>query len=148
MSRHTKAGRRASFREAARLPLDWFAQMRRSGFARMIQRQCREQEADAPRALHEDGIALEVTCGACPVQIAGIVDGMHLYFRARGGEWRLGIAPTESAAVCGGVWEGGESCVYTAEGDDPDDGWMPHVEAWRIVREAIGAWRAGKGASE
>lgn len=127
-------------------PFDFLAMAELTGLGRAIRRQVREQEAGAPHAVHEDSVDLVVTCGACPVQIAGIVDGMHLYFRARHGSWRLGIGPTEDAAVCGGVWEGGESCVYTAEGDDPDEGWMPHVEAWRIVREAIGAWRAAKGA--
>ena len=117
---------------------DWFAA---SGVPdRLI-----DQRADAPSEIRGDGLDLAITCDACPVQIAGTVDGAHLYFRARSGEWRCAIDPNEEIAQRAGRFLPANAALYCAEGDDPDDGWMPHVEAWRIVREAVAAFRAATG---
>lgn len=97
---------------------------------------------DAPEAISGDGIDLAITCDACPVQIAGTVDGMHLYFRARSGEWRCAIAASEGAALEAGRFAPPDVALYYADGDDPSGGWMPHADAWRIVREAVAAFRA------
>ena len=98
--------------------------------------------ADAPQEISGDGFDLAVTCDACPVQIAGTVDGAHLYFRARSGEWRCAIAADEGAAVDAGRFAPHDVAFYYADGDDETGGWMPHAKAWRIVREAVAAFRA------
>lgn len=134
--------RRAAFRASARLALDWIGQMRRTPFARALNRRLRAQRDGAADVLRDPGVDLAITCDACPVLIAGTVDGAHLYFRARSGGWRCAIDPDEETAQRAGRFLPPDAAQYCAEGDDPDDGWMPHTEAWRIVREAIEAWRA------
>ncbi len=136
MTRHTKASRRHAFRASAETPFDFFVMMDRSGFAKAIRARCREQQGDDVGVLVDEGIDLAITCGACPVQVEGTVDGMHLYFRARHGVWRICIATTKDGAVMG------EGVVYADSGDDDDEGWMMHAETWRIVRESIAAWRS------
>ena len=98
---------------------------------------------DAPQALRGVGIDLAITSEACPVQIAGTVDGAHLFFRARSGEWRCAIDPEQDTARRAGRFLPAEAARYCAEGDDPDNGRMPHAAAWQIVREAVEAFRAG-----
>ena len=117
---------------------DWFAA---SGVPdRLI-----DQRADAPSEIRGDGLDLAITCDACPVQIAGTVDGAHLYFRARSGEWRCAIAADEDTATTAGRFSPAEGALYYAEGEDDEDGWMAHAEAWRIVGEAVAAFRAREG---
>jgi len=118
-----------------RLWREWFASVSAPGALTA-------QRGDAPWEIRGDGLDLAITCGSCPVQIAGTVDGAHLYFRARSGEWRCAIAADEEIAHTAGRFSPAEGALYYAEGDDPDDGWMPHAEAWRIVRDAVAAYRA------
>ena len=98
-----------------------------------------------PQMVREVGITVPVaiTSEACPVQIAGTVDGAHLFFRARSGEWRCAIDPEQDTARRAGRFLPAEAARYCAEGDDPDNGRMPHAAAWQIVREAVEAFRAG-----
>ena len=103
------------------------------------------QRVGAPREIRGDGLDLAITCDACPVQIAGTVDGAHLYFRARSGEWRCAIAADEDTATTAGRFSPAEGALYYAEGEDDEDGWMAHAEAWRIVGEAVAAFRAREG---
>jgi len=123
-------------------PFGLLALMELHGFASAIRERCREQQGDDTGVMVADGIDLAITCGACPVQIEGTVDGMGLYFRARHGAWRIGIAPTVDDAVMG------VGAVYSADGDDDAEGWMPHAEAWRVVRESIAAWRTQQAVNE
>ena len=117
---------------------DWF---QASGLPDVL-----DAQRDAPWKQTGEGWTGAMTCGACPVQIEGDVDGMEFYFRARGGEWSMGIAATRTRAIScryGDVDEG----EWAIEGDDPEDGFMKHSEAWRIVRETIEQWRAMKRAN-
>lgn len=85
--------------------------------------------------------------GACPVQGEGTVEGRSFYFRARHGHWSFEIsgAPWKPDD---GLWDSRELPVtwydnlqYSKNGLDPDDGWMKHSEAWRIIRENIEEFR-------
>ena len=101
--------------------------------------------SDAPDCIDDDGIVARITCGACPVQIEGTADGWPLYFRLRGGG-SIGIArPGRDPVVLG--W--GEPLLpgeYSDVGDIvKGDGWTPHAEAWRMLREAVAHWRATRG---
>jgi hypothetical protein len=44
--------------------------------------------------LKDMGVELICTCVSTPVQFEGELDGLHLYFKARGNCWRYAIAPT------------------------------------------------------
>lgn len=106
-----------------------------------------DAQEDAPWDQSGDGWTGGMTCGACPVQIEGEVDGMRFYFRARHGEWSMGFATTPERAIrCRhGFVETGE---WTREGDDTEEGFMKHSEAWRIVRESIEQWRAWRAENQ
>lgn len=90
------------------------------------------------------GVTAEMTCPACPVQIEGTADGKHFYFRARGEWWRIGFGDTSQDAVMADAFREGpydEGSTYGA-------GWMPHSEAWRLVLDAVEAWRRERGGDE
>ena len=85
--------------------------------------------------------------GACPVQGEGSVEGRSFYFRARHGRWEFEVSgaswiPDEGQCYqrdLPATWY--DHLQYSNEGPDPDDGWMKHSEAWRIIRENIEAFR-------
>lgn len=142
---HTKAGRAESRRshiERQREP-NGAALLRLWGKTLGFDRLAREQHGDAPYSITEEGVALEMTCSACPVQIEGTVDGEQLYFRARWGEWTCCIATDRTTAVLADSADE-EGVHYFRWGNDAEDGWMPHAEAWELVRECIAAWRASR----
>lgn len=103
-----------------------------------------DAQEDAPWSQSGEGWSGEMTCGACPVQIEGEVDGMAFYFRARHGEWSMGIAATAERAIqCRhGLEDPPTPGEWSCEGDDPEGGFMRHSEAWGLVRESIRRWRA------
>lgn len=147
MSARTKAKRRAS-------RAHWIAgfclleEFRRSPLARALRRGLARQHGDAPNSIDDDGIVARITCHACPVQIEGTADGWPLYLRLRGGG-SIGIArPGRDPVTLG--W-GGDPILpgeYVDEDGIVDgDGWTPHEEAWRMLREAVAHWRATRGAS-
>lgn len=84
-----------------------------------------------------EGWTAEVTCWACPLQIEGMVEGKHLYFRDRHGCYDLGIGPTPDDAVRRAMdfidstgWRTGGS------GD------LTEAEAYEVIAQGIEAWRA------
>ena len=71
-----------------------------------------------------------------PVQLHAIVDGKHLYFRARHQHWAIAIAETENLAVCGEPHE----CYYYATGQygtDHEASYLPDEHAIAIIQSAI-----------
>ena len=83
-------------------------------------------------------IDVRMTCIACPVQIEGSIDGVPIYFRARGTRWSLGIggdAVMAPAWSIGGPY--GRSKVAA--------GWMPHKVAWRLLRKGVRRWALEHG---
>ncbi|UJR81439.1 hypothetical protein [Sandaracinus amylolyticus] len=90
--------------------------------------------------------------GACPVQGEGDVDGLPMYFRARGEGWSLRIAATpDGNPVAVGFpradresppgWEAGGRY-----GAFPDAGWMPAEHSRAIVEACVRAFRAQRAA--
>jgi hypothetical protein len=85
------------------------------------------------------GVEISCTCVSAPVQFEGELDGLHLYFRARGNHWDCAIAPTLDDAVAE------ENLVYYKESDygqdDFEASWMPHEEALAFVLSCIREYR-------
>ena len=92
-----------------------------------------------------EGWSGTMTCGACPVQIEGDVDGMRFHFRARGSAWSFSVGKTDEDAVRASFQAVPDGWMTDgwAEGDGDFSGsWMPYSEAWRHITESITAWRA------
>jgi hypothetical protein len=128
-------------------------------FRPIIEANKAEQTKDGDAAeMSGEGWRGTMTCGACPVQIEGEVDGHAFYFRARGGGWSFGIShdPMTDAYRAKQVDHSDRAdpriqaigldgdTAFEADGDDPAHGWMPYAEAWRNVQESIAAWRKQK----
>ena len=82
-----------------------------------------------------DGLQAEVTCGSCPLQIEGTIDGEPFYFRARDRQWYMGLGGdpiNEPAWQMGGPWGDGPTAA----------GWMPVETGRAIVEECCRVWRA------
>ncbi len=65
-------------------------------------------------------ISLKVECDACPIQITGAVNGVGLYYRARGGSWELysgGVQYDELGPKSLGTWVDGGPCTNDNEDD-------------------------------
>ena len=72
-------------------------------------------------------VYIDTLGGNCTVQADGMIDGVPLYFRARGSHWTMGIGPQPIDAP---EW-------YHKElwGDDPyGAGWMSREEAEHLIR--------------
>mgnify|MGYP003540371157 CR=1 FL=1 len=147
MSARTKAKRTAARRQWIIRGAHWFDSPEWRALGKVIRAKVDEQRGDAPDSIDEDGIVARITCGACPVQIEGTADGWPLYLRLRDGG-SIGIC----RAVCDPVGLGWSDPpvlpgAYLDEGGIVDgDGWTPHAEAWRMLREAVAHWRATRGA--
>lgn len=89
--------------------------------------------------------------GQCPVECEGVVDGWHLYFRARNNRWRCCIAPTlrgaigsenPSVEVCG-IY--GQMADNGEASDDPvirfGAGYMAYTAAVKIIEATISMFR-------
>lgn len=86
------------------------------------------------------GIDIEYLGGNCPVQAEGSVDGYRFYFRARGDQWSVQIAPTDEELWTDKRW------VYVERyGEWPDAGWMDESEAKDFLITAIEKWRNERG---
>lgn len=103
-----------------------------------------DEQGEPIREANGDGWHGVMTCGACPVQISGEVDGLPFYFRARYAEWRLSIASVGVDPVAGGD-------RYDVEEEYGDDefaaSWMPHAAAWALIEKHIALFRAARGAT-
>jgi hypothetical protein len=87
--------------------------------------------------------------GACPVQGEGNIDGLPLYFRARGDHWSLRIAQHVNGDPVSVAWDELRSdpgwwteCPY---GEDYAAGWMSGEHSRLCVMAAIRSWRAAGG---
>ena len=68
-------------------------------------------------------IHLKVTCESVPIQIEGTVNGVGLYYRARGGRWELysgGVQYNEAGqpTALGTAYVDGGTCIEDIEGDE------------------------------
>lgn len=147
MSARTKAKRRAARRRWIIRGAHWLDSPEWRALGKAISATLAEQRGDAPDSIDDDGIVARITCDACPVQIEGTADGWPLYFRLRGGG-SIGICRPGRDPV-GLGWP--DTPVLPGEYLDEDgivdgDGWTPHAEAWRMLREAVAHWRATRGA--
>lgn len=92
-----------------------------------------------------DGWRIDVG-GACPVQGYGNVDGLPVYFRARGEGWAFRVAASaDGNPVLVDMGERG----YIASGyygDWPDAGWMQRPHSRAIVVACVAAFRAARAA--
>jgi hypothetical protein len=84
------------------------------------------------------GLRMTITCGACPLQIEGTIDGEPYYFRARGEHWSMGIGGdtvVEPLWSMSGPW-----------GDGPfAAGYMPEHIGQAIVEKCCELWRVAGG---
>ena len=90
---------------------------------------------------------MERTCGACPVQYEGLVNGHQWYFRARYNAWSLHVAETttdeEYAAVNGPIVLSGE----LTERWQYDAGYMPTEVAEALIDWGLRLWLLHSAAS-
>lgn len=94
--------------------------------------------------MHEGPIDV-VTCGACPVQSEGTVDGHPIYFRARHDAWTLDIGqkggdPHKSRWDEEPGWQ-----VFGDYGGTFDAGWMSGKHSRQCFLAAVESWRAAGG---
>ena len=72
--------------------------------------------------------------GNCPVQGFGTVLGRELYFRARHDGWSFDVADSAGRLPSDGYMN---SDGFYRESDYPNAGWMPHVEAVKIITRCL-----------
>lgn len=112
--------------------------------------------------IHIDGPS-----GFCPVQAEGTVDGMDVYFRARGEGWELVIAESDAVGASLGLSPAlyHRICPYGVDGEGHpvtaeilqrvhtitnldlvgvDAGWMPHDEARAMIERCLVEYLAGE----
>jgi len=79
--------------------------------------------------------------GACPVQAEGTIDGHPFYFRYRGDEWSLTIAP-----VGGDPMDTAAAVYYRNRRDHTGEifnGWMEDAEVREIIAACAQEWAEG-----
>lgn len=84
----------------------------------------------------DPGLVIDWIAGHCPVQAEGSVDGVPLYFRARGDRWSLSIGGRD--LVGAPDWHYAE-----AYGTWPEAGWMREEEALGFIDTAVALYRVG-----
>jgi hypothetical protein len=72
--------------------------------------------------------------GNCPVQAFGTVLGRQLYFRARHDGWSFDVADRAGNLPSDGYRD---SDGFYREGDYPNAGWMPLLEAVKIIMRCL-----------
>lgn len=88
------------------------------------------------------GVIIDHLGGNCPVQAEGTVDGVSLYFRARGNRWEIWIGDQKHLfALHPDIWSYRQP--YRTW---PDAGWMPEIVARMYIAEGISRWREWKKA--
>jgi hypothetical protein len=83
-------------------------------------------------------------CGACPVQGEGFVDGLPVYFRARGARWSFRVSEFPNADP---VMVGCKATGWLAQGaygEFPDAGWMRESHSRAIVEACIRGFRKAR----
>ncbi len=121
---------------------EWLENLEKSGFAQTLRdavaEQCKGTD-ELMTTLKDMGVELRCTCKTAPVQFEGELDGLHLYFRARGNDWDCAIAPTLDDAIAE------ENLVYYKEStygeDDFDASWMPHKDALTLILNCVREYR-------
>jgi hypothetical protein len=91
-------------------------------------------------------IEMACTCGACPVQYEGTINGKPFYYRSRWDEWRLAIANTIEDAQDAGVWSlNNGTSLFFAKGDDDElDMDKQNQFAKQIIQQCADAFHVGK----
>lgn len=90
-----------------------------------------EQGYATDGAYSGDGVHVGFS-GACPVQGDGELDGMDVYYRARGNGWSLDVTLSDTE-----VWTYGEGKYAW-----PDGGWIHRDESAANIEKAVAAFRA------
>lgn len=99
-----------------------------------------------------EGVTVNATTGAAPVQVEGEVDGKCFYFRSRGDNWYFCIADTPDAAIRAEFQQTAfyVECKYgLPQGYPPSHflaSWMPHDVARQLIQTCIQAWRLSQQA--
>lgn len=118
--------------------------LERLGIMQTVRDSIQEQSANTDEVMEQlkaVGVNLQCTCCTAPVQFEGEVDGLALYFRARGDRWDCAIAPTLEDAI------GETNLAYYKEsdyGEDYDASWMPHKEALELILGCVQEFRTGE----
>jgi hypothetical protein len=97
----------------------------------------------------QDGVEMWRTCGACPVQYEGTVDGVPFYFRARGQHWTFGAGGEtagDAVEISMGYREDGFRLEEPWGEEMYDAGWMDHADAEAIIARCIQEFRAARAA--
>lgn len=81
-----------------------------------------------PRTGPDTGLWIRTIGGSCPCQADGTMDGYPFYFRARHGLWTLDVCNAGNDPVDG-------DSIFSRDGDDPDNGYMPEDKAAKIIFE-------------
>ena len=87
--------------------------------------------------MRSEGVDLPMTCGACPQQYEGEVDGNPAYFRLRHGYWRFTIVAPGSNPV--GPGPDGVVLFHAEAECKVGDGCMDEAEA--LIMSLINAFR-------
>lgn len=91
------------------------------------------------------GCDLRMTCEACPVQLEGTIDDLHVYFRSRWDSWRLAIATDLESAVRAGRMTDALFYHHSCAGmGGSDASWLEPEQLDRAVRACLTAYRDGK----
>lgn len=85
-------------------------------------------------SVDEGGVEIEFG-GACPVQGEGTLDGLPIYYRARGSGWSLTVRLSEHES-----WHYGEDPYAW-----PDGGWIAAEESIANIKKAVAAFRKRLG---
>lgn len=89
----------------------------------------------------DEGIAVELTCHAAPVQIEGEMDGHKLYFRSRWETWRFALADTLEEAI----WANAKSdCHFYRQGSTSEPfsaSWLDPEELQTIFMGCVNEFR-------
>lgn len=95
--------------------------------------------------LEGDGMDIDIG-GACPVQGYGHVNGLPVYFRARGENWSFSIAALADADPVDVSWGNADGWWFEGEyGSGFDAGWMVAEHSTAIIRACVKAWTASGG---
>lgn len=86
----------------------------------------------------DEGVTLDWFGGTFPVQGEGTIDGVPLYFRARGAQWSLDIGRHDDSDRPPLWWHVEEW------GEWPDAGYMPEEKALAMIDKAVALYREQK----
>jgi len=86
----------------------------------------------------DEGVSLDWFGGSVPVQGEGTIDGLPLYFRARGAQWSLDIGRIDGSDRPPLWWH------VESWGEWPEAGYMPEAIALAMIDKAVALYREQK----